>query len=276
MLKGKVPVFIALALALMAGVSAFLAVRLEQNRVRAGWNLVPVLVASEDIPEGTMLTAEMIAAGEIPEQFRTKSVVAPENQSYIVEKLVLVPIHKGDPILWTHFESSKSFEKLSYIVQKKGRAVTITAADGGAVGGWVRPNDHVDVLGTFRDPASGDQVTVTLLQNVVVLATGKITGTTNVNLLPESSQTYTNVSLLVLPEEAELLVLAEAQGKLTLSLRNPEDIDTQDERGRTSVETLLTGERMKALHERRAQTIQVIRGIGSAAEKAGPAGDHDH
>src|SRR5690606_39815163 len=34
-------------------------------------------------------------------------------------------------------------------------------------------SDHVDVLATFRDPGSQEMVTVTLLHNVVVLATGR-------------------------------------------------------------------------------------------------------
>ncbi len=89
----------------------------------------------------------------------------------------------------------------------------------------MRPNDHVDIIGTFKDPQTSEQVAVTLLQNVIVLATGKITGTTNVNLIPEGQREYNNVSLLVIPEEAEILVLAQELGALTLSLRNEDDID---------------------------------------------------
>ena len=46
---------------------------------------------------------------------------------------------------------------------------------------------------------TSESVAVTLMQNVSVLATGKITGTTNVNLIPESQREYSNVSLMVLP-----------------------------------------------------------------------------
>jgi len=135
------------------------------------------------------------------------------------------------------------------------------------VGGWIRPNDHVDILGAFRDPTVGEQVAVTLMQNVVVLATGKITGTTNINLLPESQREYANLTFLLLPEEAEILSLASDMGALTLTLRNPEDIDLQEERGKATIQTLLTGERMKALQRLRYGTIQVIRGTES---KGGP------
>ncbi len=272
MLKGKTPLLIALVLGVLAGLVAYGAIKAREHEVRKGWNLVPVVVAAADIAEGSILAYEMIAQRPIPEQFVTSSVVKPDSVQYVVNQKVLVPIQAGDPLLWTHFETSKGFEKLSTVIQKKGRAITITTTDKNSVGGWIRPNDHVDVLGTFRDPASNEMVTVSLLQNVIVLATGKITGTTNINLLPESARTYTNLSLLVLPEEAEILVLAQELGTLTLSLRNPEDIDIQEERGRATFSTLLTGERTKALQKLRASTIQVIRGMSAGSEKGGVGG----
>ena len=119
-----------------------------------------------------------------------------------------------------------------------------------------------DVIGTFKDPQTNESVAVTLLQNVIVLATGKITGTTNVNLIPEAQREYSNVSLLVIPEEAEILVLASELGGLTMSLRNEDDVDVIEERGRATINTLLSGERTRVLQQKRFNTIQVIRGSG--------------
>ncbi len=129
-----------------------------------------------------------------------------------------------------------------------------------SVGLWVRPNDHVDVLGTFRDPATNQMVAVTMLQNVIVLATGQLTEASHSR---RSDNTYSTVTLLVLPEEAEIMVLAQEQGSLYLSLRNSEDISIFEERARTTIQTLITGERVKELQKRRYRTIQIIRGITS-------------
>ena len=261
MLKGKTPLIIAVILGLVAGAVAYMGVEREKRRVKAGWNLVPVIVASSDIAEGTQISLEMVSQRPIPEQFVTSSVIKPDSVSFVAGQRVLVPLQAGDPLLWSQFETSKANEKLSTIVQKKGRALTIdTSGAKMSVGGWVRPNDHVDIIGSFRDTSSGEQIAVTLMQNVSVLATGKITGTTNMNLLPENERTYNNVTFLLLPEEAEILSLASDLGALTLTLRNPEDIDVQEERGRATINTLLTGERMKALQTLRYKTIQVIRG----------------
>ncbi|HLL54326.1 MAG TPA: Flp pilus assembly protein CpaB [Myxococcaceae bacterium] len=260
MLKGKTPLIVALVLAITAGLLSRWGVILERDRVRRGWNLVPVVVAAVDIPEGTVVSVDMISQRNVPEQFVTSSVVKPDSASYVVNQKVLVALQAGDPLLWSQFETTKAAERLSTKIQKKGRAITIDASKTAAVGGWVRPNDHVDVIGTFRDPQTNENTAVTLLQNVIVLATGKVTGTTNVNLIPEQQREYSNVSLLVIPEEAEILVLAAELGGLVLSLRNEEDVDMQEERTRTTIHTLLSGERTKVLQEKRREIIQIIKG----------------
>jgi pilus assembly protein CpaB len=172
--------------------------------------------------------------------------------------------------LWSQFETTKAAERLSTKVQKKVRAVTIESRSTTSVGGWVRPNDHVDVIGTFRDPQTDENVAVTLLQNVIVLATGKVTGTTNVNLIPENQRDYSNITLMVIPEEAEILTLAGELGNLTLSLRNEEDVDMIEERGRATISTLLSGERTRVLEQKRREIIQIIK--GNATEKSAATG----
>ncbi|MHB1845222.1 MAG: Flp pilus assembly protein CpaB [Deltaproteobacteria bacterium] len=251
---------IAVVLGVGAALLGWVDLRSAEHSARKGWNLVPIIVASQDIDEGSTLTTDMVAQRPMPSQFVTPSVIKPENYSYVIGQKVLVNLKRGDPLLWTQFESSKGLERLSKAVQKNFRAVTITAEDKASVGGWIRPNDHVDVLATFHD-AQGQMSTMTLLQNMLVLATGKITGNTNVALLPEDERNYGNVTLLMLPEEAEILDLAQQLGQISLTLRNEDDLETQGERVRTTPQTLLTGERMKALAERRKNMqVEVIQG----------------
>jgi pilus assembly protein CpaB len=154
---------------------------------------------------------------------------------------------------------------------KRARAMALEVKGTTGVGGWMRPNDHVDIIGSFKDPGTNEQVAVTLMQNVTVLATGKITGTTNVNLIPENERAYGNVSLMVLPEEAEMLALAQGMGNLTFSLRNEDDLDVLEERGRATINTLLAGERTKVLQQKRFNTIQVIRGAAASDTRGAAA-----
>jgi pilus assembly protein CpaB len=259
MLKGKWPLIIGIVLGVLAFVVGWSGLQRQRAEIRKGWNLVPVVVAAVDVSEGTVITMEMVSQRSIPEQFVTSSVVKPDSASYVIGQKVMVSLQAGDPLLWNQFETTRATERLTAKVIKKMRAVTIEAKATTAVGGWVRPNDHIDIIGTFKDPDTNQQVALTLLQNVVVLATGKITGTTNINLIPENERTYGNVTLMVVPEEGEILTLAQELGNLTLALRNDEDTHVQDTRLPTTIRTLFDGERRAKYHEVR-QTIDVIRG----------------
>src|SRR3954465_3066573 len=127
MLKGKTPLLVALGLGLLAGIVAYSAIKKRESDVRKGWNLVPVVVAAVDIPEGTVVSFEMMSNRSVPEQFVTSSVVRPESSNYVLNQKVLVPLQAGDPLLWTQFETTRGAERLSTKVQKKGRAITIDA-----------------------------------------------------------------------------------------------------------------------------------------------------
>jgi pilus assembly protein CpaB len=63
--------------------------------------------------------------------------------------------------------------------------------------------------------------------------------------------------MMLLPEEAESALLAAQVGALHLALRNPEDLDVREERGRATVSSLLAGEREHGLEQLR---LRVLRG----------------
>ena len=273
MLSGKNPLLIALALGLMAGLIAYSAIKAQQRKIKDKWQTVNVLCAKTDIPEGTELDGDMIAVKEMPTQFVTESNIKVEEDGSLkqdspVGQRVMVPLKAGDPILVSHFESAREAD-FSTMINPKGRAVTIDVQEKTAVGLWVRPNDHVDVIGSFRDPETSALKTVTLLQNVVVLATGRITA--NTTFVPDEDKKFQTVTLLVLPEEAEILTLSAELGTLTLLLRNPDDLDYQEKRSVVDQKTVLTGERASELQQKRYKTIQIIRGNKSNNESSGVA-----
>ena len=251
--SGKTSLLLALGLGLLAGLAAWSAIEAQQRKVRDGWKTVRVLCAARDVSEG--------AEREVPARFVTDSWLLVEEDGSVkndpVGQRVLVPLKAGDPILASHFAPARDAE-LSAMVHPKGRAVTVDVQERNAVGLWVRPNDHVDVVGSFRDPQTQHLKSFTLLQNVVVLATGRVNASTT--HVPDEDRRYTSVTLLVLPEEAEILTLAQETGTLTLLLRNPEDLDSQERRAVVDQRQLLTGERAGELQQKRYRTIQIIRG----------------
>ncbi|MBM3891359.1 MAG: hypothetical protein FJ388_19780, partial [Verrucomicrobia bacterium] len=72
-----------------------------------------------------------------------------------------------------------------------------------------------------------DTVTLTILQDVTVLACGRnMSRRTMESDMPErfGGDQYSAVTISVTPREAEMLVFAHNKGKLTLALRNREDV----------------------------------------------------
>jgi len=267
--SGKKSLLLALMLGLLAGLATWSAIDGQQRKVQDDWKTVKVLCAARDVPEGAELTRPMVAVREVPARFLTGSYVEVEQDGSVkndpVGQRVLVPLKAGDPVLVSHFAPARDAD-LSAMVHPKGRAVTVDVQERNAVGLWVRPNDHVDVVGSFRDPQTQQLKSVTLLQNVVVLATGRINASTTAPA--DEDRRYTSVTLLVLPEEAEILTLAQETGTLTLLLRNPDDLDSQDKRAVVDQRQLLTGERAGELQQKRYRTIQIIRGARSGAAGA--------
>ena len=123
----------------------------------------------------------------------------------------------------------------------------------------VLPNDHVDVIGTFAFPQSnghvnkGDIITCTILQNVLVLATGKETAKSRVGE-SLSPQGYSTVTLEVTPREAEMLAFAEQmKGRLVLTLRNRNDTSYEKELPKVDFDKIKN--EIEELNQRRQQKI---------------------
>jgi pilus assembly protein CpaB len=272
--SAKKLLFVSMGLGLLAGALAWGALRTRQRKVEARWATVKILCAAADVPEGAELAQEMVAIREFPAQFVTASFIKVSEDGKLLQdspvgQRLAVPLKAGDPILVSHFEAAREAE-FSAMISPRGRAVAIEVQERGAVGLWVRPNDHVDVIGSFRDPGGQEMKTLTLLQNVVVLATGRVTA--NTTYVPDDQKHFQTVTLLVLPEEAQILALAQELGQLTLLLRNPADLDLQEKKTVIDQKTLFAGDRASELQQKRYRTIQIIRGNRSvSSESAGIA-----
>ena len=109
------------------------------------------------------------------------------------------------------------------------RAITVKVDSLSAVGGMISPGDFVDIIAhlsvpsDLRDTKKTEIVTVTLFQNVKVLAMES-------NLTPGTASYETqqkaanlNVTFALDPQEANLLTFAQRNGKIQLVLRTPLD-----------------------------------------------------
>jgi pilus assembly protein CpaB len=95
---------------LVSGFIGYAVVKKKEQDVRRGWNLVPVVVAAQDIPEGTKVTYDMLRVRNVPEQFVTSSVVKQDSAAYIIDQRINVPMQQGDLLLWSQVEARKVAE----------------------------------------------------------------------------------------------------------------------------------------------------------------------
>ncbi len=146
--------------------------------------------------------------------------------------LARVPFNRilaNEPVLDRRLAPPGSGLGLSPKVPLGMRAMAVRVDDVVGVAGFVLPEARVDVLvtGTPRGHDDAGRMTRTILSNVRVISAGE-------NLEPDATgrpQRVAVVTLLLTPEQAELMTLAGSQGRVQLVLRNTRDDETPNTRG---------------------------------------------
>jgi pilus assembly protein CpaB len=192
-----------------------------------------VLVANHELTLGSVLApADMRWQSwpktNLPEGAIRKSV-EPNAMADASGAMLRGNLYAGDVL---HHESfSKGANFMASVLSPGMRAVSINIEASGAntAGGFILPNDHVDVLHTIHDDATakagGDgYVTEPLLINIRVLAIGQAVQEKN----SERVASGTNATLEVTPAQAATLILAQRIGQLSLILRSLADSNTNE------------------------------------------------
>ena len=91
---------------MLSGIVAFTWAKTSAAKAREGWNLVPVIITNEDLPEGTVVGFHHLAQRSIPEQFATSSIIKPDGAESIVNQKLRVSLKAGDPLLHSYFAAS--------------------------------------------------------------------------------------------------------------------------------------------------------------------------
>lgn len=197
-----------------------------------------VLVAAHDLSFGSTVTSADLRWQPWPKEELPQGVIVqsaqPNGVQDIEGSLVRSNFLAGEPVRRDRLVKGNS-GFLSAVLQPGYRAVAIELADQGksAAGGFVLPNDRVDVIRTFHpDEAPAATASETILTNIRVLAIGQ-----NVQeKATERTVIGATATLEVTPEQAEKLVLAQRTGQLTLTLRSmapSSTVEMQPEDGKT-------------------------------------------
>ncbi len=215
----------------------------ERQRLAEEYQTVKVIVASRDLIAGEKLSQDKLGTKRILKSMQTGQHIPTSDFKDILQKKIRFNIKSKEPVEWDSLDLPYSRgSQLAGMVNNQLRAVSINVGGNNAVSSLIAPNDRVDVLGTFSFPSKTtpgevEAITMTILQDVGVLATGQQLANDRRRVAQMNrSQGYSTVTLEVTPREAELLVFSEnSQGRLTLTLRNPLDTGYLNESALDSV-----------------------------------------
>ena len=190
-----------------------------QDPVAAAVPQSDVVMARDTIPAHTRINAEMLEVRSVP-----VDMIHPEagdDISFFVGGIARSEIVRGEQVLTSRVHTDEMRATLSYRIPENMRAISIPVGEVTGVSGYITPGDKVDILLTIQDEEinEGSLTTYTLLQNVTVLAIGELPR----EVEDDESRVVGTVTLMVTPEQAEVLAYSNQQGSFHLSLRSPSD-----------------------------------------------------
>lgn len=215
--QGKTLMLVAVVLGAAAAVVGYYGLTgfAASSAARNNANFQDVVVTATDLTFGVKLDRAMLRMARYPKD--AVPAGAYSSMDSVVGQTTKIFMTTREPV--TDVKLSSRGGGLSMLVRPTMRAASLEVNQVSGVSGFVLPGDRVDVLVTV-DPRAMDQdaITRTVLQNIEVLAAGQKTQQQD-----NKPITVQSVTLLVSPDGAETLALAQHEGRIHLVLRNPED-----------------------------------------------------
>lgn len=215
--------------AVIFGVVSAVGAFISQRRAATQTPTQEVVVAGVDMPWGTVLEPQHLRLSAFPiDSIPEGAVRKIEDAAGRTSRDNLL---KGQLLIAGRLTEPGVGRGLPPLIPKGMRAVSIQTPNvSSGVTGFVMPGNNVDVVLTMHgqgneDPSGGGR-TITLLQNVTVLAVDQNIEAPSENMM-DLKQMRT-VTLVVTPQQAQELDLGQNKGILRLTLRNPLDAAITD------------------------------------------------
>lgn len=184
-----------------------------------------VLVVARDVPQGAALTPSDLAVATFPEGSVTPAFIRisqmPSAQTDFVGAVTRRAFAQGEPIVLNSVLQPDGHGFMAALLEPGYRAVAVEIAPEAAAGGFIQPNDRVDVIVTHevQGEEGGEQIrSEIVLQDVRVLAIGDQTQTQTSGEAPAVLNAATTV-LELTAEDARVLQMGREMGEVSLALR---------------------------------------------------------
>ncbi len=220
MRRGRLLIGLAVALVLGLILAEVVYKAMSQATTQKTVTTSQIVVAAQQMPLGTRLTSQDLKLISWPADQQIQGVCTRIQDC--VDRALITPVLPGEPILEGKLAPKDAGAGLPAIIPEGMRAVSVAVNDVVAVAGFAQPGTSVDVMVTGQSENRGganEQVTRTILEDVRVLAAGQKTEQDRQG----QAQTITVITLLVTPEDADKLAMANTMGRVQLALRNSID-----------------------------------------------------
>lgn len=226
----------------------------------------PLVVAVTDLMPGEIIASGSVQTIEWPANHYPAGPTYSDVNA-LLGRIVKSTVGAGQPLFSSQLAGGDSGGGLPVVIPKGYRAMTILVTENKGVGGFIRPGDHVDIIGSFeyrvpeavqkalaeKNGVAGEDsfnVTQTVLQDVLVLAiaqemylkkdgvsqvadattavASKASAPQPVTDDPTKAKLVTSVTFALTPEQAEKLAFADFKGDLRLTLRPENEHDQVD------------------------------------------------
>jgi pilus assembly protein CpaB len=177
-----------------------------------------IVVASQPLPIGTRLTKEHVSLVAWPKAHPVSGGFT--SIDAVVGRGVTTDVLANEPITESRVATLDSGAGLPLAIPPGMRAISVKVDEVVGVAGFVVPGTYVDVLVSLK-PGTQEQVARAVASNLRVLTAG--TRYDQEEAKHDKPIRSTVVTLMVTPEDAERVALAQTEGNIILTLRNPLD-----------------------------------------------------
>jgi len=233
-MKGARIVVLTVAVA-AGGVAALLAGRSERPPEIKGESAnkigtIDILVAKNDVGLGQTVTPGDMQWQAWPADVATGNFIRrtdrPDALENLAESIARAPFAAGEPIREAKLVNAKGSGFMAAILPSGMRAISTQISPETGAGGFILPNDHVDVILTRKERDNGGDTynSGTILSNVLVLAVDQTVEEKNGQKVVVGK----TATLELTQPQAELLAVSQQLGTLSLALRSLTDAMRDD------------------------------------------------
>jgi pilus assembly protein CpaB len=214
--RGAFAATVTLLFAVLAAGGVYLFMQNVRDEARAPQPTVQVLVSRQDIPAGEeldpLIEQESFVVKAVPQDDLVQGVITDLYQ--LRGQRTAYPILAGEQISAARLAGPLQAAGGTLGIPVGYQAASIALEPQRSVAGAIRQGDHVEIFGTFSVGDRDADTTRVVIQDALVLA---VPGPS------QASQQGNTVTLAVTPADAALLIYAQEQGRVWLTLLPPNE-----------------------------------------------------